>query len=108
MVAAVIVTAVTYCAEMALSASNDIQRVAAEAASPGWELDVVDGKIVATRDSGVDGMPFTVIARKGGRGLKVAKYQPGDDITVEGEDIGEISGNPRDMGRALRTLLEEA
>ena len=35
-------------------------------------------------------------------------HQPGDDISVEGEDIGEISGNPRDMGRALRSLLEEA
>ena len=103
-----IVATVTYSADMAISASTDIQRIATAAASPGWDLDVIDGKIVATRDSGVEGMPFTVIARKGGRGFKVAKYQPGDDISVEGEDIGEISGNPRDMGRALRSLLEEA
>lgn len=103
-----IVTTVTYCDDMAISASSDIQRIAAAAASPGWDLTVVDGAIVAIRDSGVEGMPFTVIARKGGRGFKVAKYQPGDDTSVEGEDIGEISGNPRDMGRALRSLLEDA
>jgi hypothetical protein len=35
----------------------------------------------------------------------VSKYHPGDDVAVEGEVIGEISGNPREMGRQLRTLL---
>jgi hypothetical protein len=37
--------------------------------------------------------------------MRVSKFQPGDDVAAEGEVIGEISGNPREMGRQLRTLL---
>jgi hypothetical protein len=37
----------------------------------------------------------------------VSLYQPGDDTESEGEVINEISGNPREMGRQLRTILEE-
>jgi hypothetical protein len=39
--------------------------------------------------------------------MRVSLYQPGDDTEVEGEVINEISGNPREMGRQLRTILEE-
>ena len=45
-----------------------------------------------------------------GRGLEfeeVREYQPGDDITIEGESIGTLTGNPRDMGRQLRSMLED-
>ena len=52
-------------------------------------------------------MPFVVIARRGGRGMNVSLYQPGDDIDIEGELVGTISGNPRDMGRQLRSMLED-
>jgi hypothetical protein len=37
----------------------------------------------------------------------VSKYQPGDDVEVEGDVIGEVSGNPREMGRQLRDLLAD-
>jgi hypothetical protein len=40
--------------------------------------------------------------------MRVSLYQPGDDTEVEGEVIDEISGNPREMGRQLRTILEGA
>jgi hypothetical protein len=39
--------------------------------------------------------------------MKVSLYRPGDDVDLEGEEIGEISGNPREMGRQLRAILEE-
>jgi len=28
-------------------------------------------------------------------------------VSAEGDVIGEVSGNPREMGRQLRTLLED-
>lgn len=39
--------------------------------------------------------------------MRVSLYQPGDDTEIEGDVIGDISGNPREMGRQLRTFLEE-
>jgi hypothetical protein len=93
---------------MSLSQSSDVQRVIEAARSPEWHV-VADGSsIVCTRDSGVPGLPFTIVARRGGRGMKVSSYQPGDDITIEGVVLGDIMGPPRDMGRQLRGLLEEA
>jgi hypothetical protein len=62
---------------------------------------------MATRDSGQIGMPWVVIARNGSRGMRVSLYRPGDDSEIEGEPIGEITGNPREMGRQLRDLLSE-
>ncbi len=62
---------------------------------------------MATRDSGTIGMPWVISAQRIGRGLRVSLYRPGDDVDVEGDVIGEISGNPREMGRQLRTLLED-
>jgi hypothetical protein len=39
--------------------------------------------------------------------MRVSLYRPGDDVELEGDVIGEISGNPREMGRQLRAILEE-
>jgi hypothetical protein len=39
--------------------------------------------------------------------MRVSLYQPGDDPEVEGEVIDELKGNPREMGRQLRSILEE-
>ena len=46
-------------------------------------------------------------ADRAGKGMRVSLYRPGDDVNVEGEVIGEISGNPREMGRQLRSILEQ-
>jgi hypothetical protein len=78
------------------------------ARSPGWSIGLGrSGQIMATRDSGTIGMPWVISAQRIGRGLRVSLYRPGDDVDVEGDVIGEISGNPREMGRQLRTLLED-
>lgn len=39
--------------------------------------------------------------------MRVSLYQPGDDLDVEGNVIGELKGNPRERGRQLRTLLSD-
>lgn len=62
---------------------------------------------MATRDSGEIGLPWVVTAERGGKGMRVSLYRPGDDVEVEGDAIGEITGNPREMGRQLRTILED-
>jgi hypothetical protein len=62
---------------------------------------------MATFDTSQIGMPWVVIAAKRGKGMKVSLYAPGDDVTVEGEEIGEVAGNPREQGRQLREILEE-
>ncbi|MEI8050260.1 MAG: hypothetical protein WCI12_02350 [Actinomycetes bacterium] len=78
------------------------------ARSPEWGLGLgPGGQIMATRDSGLVGLPWVVLAQRGGRGMKVSLYRPGDDIDVEGDEIGTISGNPREMGRQLRSILED-
>ena len=43
----------------------------------------------------------------GGRGLRVSLFQPGDALDASGEGIGEVTGNPREMGRELRSMLED-
>ena len=48
------------------------------------------------------GEPWVVMAVPGGRGLRVSFFQPGDALDAAGEDLGELSGNPREMGRGLR------
>ncbi|MEI7654523.1 MAG: hypothetical protein WCJ82_04510 [Actinomycetota bacterium] len=74
--------------------------------APDWDVNVnADGRIMATRDSGTIGMPWVVMAAKYSRGLRVSLYRPGEDINVEGDVLGELSGNPREMGRQLRDLL---
>jgi hypothetical protein len=39
--------------------------------------------------------------------MRVSLYQPGDDTTIEGVVLGELTGAARDMGRQLRRLLED-
>ncbi len=76
------------------------------ARTPEWSFGLgAQGQIMATRDSGEIGLPWVVLVTRAGRGMRVSKFQPGDDVAAEGEVIGEISGNPREMGRQLRTLL---
>ncbi|HEV3267454.1 MAG TPA: hypothetical protein VGZ68_03555 [Acidimicrobiales bacterium] len=78
------------------------------ARTPDWSFGLDrQGQIMATKDSGDIGLPWVVLAVKAGRGMRVSKYRPGDDVEVEGEVIGEISGNPREMGRQLRVLLSD-
>jgi hypothetical protein len=62
---------------------------------------------MATKDSGEIGRPWVITAERAGRGMRVSLYQPGDDTDVDGEVIGEIMGNPRELGRQLRSILEE-
>lgn len=62
---------------------------------------------MATKDSGEIGRPWVITAERAGRGMRVSLYQPGDDTDVDGEVIGEIRGNPRELGRQLRSILEE-
>ncbi len=40
--------------------------------------------------------------------MRVSLYRPGDYVESEGDVIAEISGNPREMGRQLRSILEDA
>jgi len=61
---------------------------------------------MATRESDRIGEPWVVMAVPGGRGLRVSYFQPGDALDAEGEPLAEISGNPREMGRELRSMLE--
>jgi len=78
------------------------------ARTPEWSLGLDrHGQIMATKDSGEIGLPWVVLAARAGRGMRVSMFQPGDDVEAEGEQIGEISGNPREMGRQLRTLLSD-
>ena len=85
-----------------------MQRVIDAARSPGWSIGLGRaGEVMATRDSGQIGQPWVITAARAGKGMRVSLYQPGDDTEVEGETIGEISGNPREMGRQLRCILED-
>ncbi len=85
-----------------------MQRVIDAARSPDWSIGLGRaGQIMATRDSGQIGMPWVITAERAGKGMRISLYQPGDDTEVEGEAIGEISGNPREMGRQLRSILED-
>jgi len=90
------------------SSGSELQRVIDAARSPEWSLgEGQKGQIMATRDSGQIGSPWVITAVRSGRGMRVFFYRPGDDVQFEGETIGEISGNPREMGRQLRGYLED-
>jgi len=90
------------------SSGGEVQRVIDAARSPEWSIGQGrPGQIMATRDSGQIGLPWVITAERGGKGMRVSLYRPGDDVNLEGDVIGDISGNPRDMGRQLRTILEE-
>ena len=92
---------------MALSSRDALQRTLDAARSPDWSLGFDhSGVLTATHGSGVDGMPWVVKVRSRGAKMRVWFYAPGDDSDVEGDDIGELNGNPREMGRQLRSILE--
>jgi hypothetical protein len=87
--------------------NSELQRIVDASRSPGWSIgEGQAGQIMATFETPEIGMPWVVLAVKRGKGLKVSLYAPGDDVTVEGEEIGEVSGNPREQGRQLREILE--
>jgi len=87
---------------------GELQRIIDAARSPEWSIgEGRSGQVMATRDSGSIGMPWVITAERAGRGMKVSLYRPGDDVRVEGDVIGELSGNPREMGRQFRSYLED-
>ena len=92
---------------MSLSSRDSAQRLIDAARSPQWSLGLDrTGAVMATRESGNIGMPWVVKAHQRGRGMRVSFYAPGDDSDLEGDVIGELAGNPREMGRQLRVILE--
>ncbi len=92
-----------------MSSPAELDRVARAAETHSWSISVVAGPlaVMATRESGRIGEPWVVMAVPGGKGLRVSFFQPGDALDASGESVGEVSGNPREMGRELRTLLED-
>lgn len=88
---------------------NELARVAQAAGTHSWTVSTIDrpAAVMATRESGRIGEPWVVMAVAGGRGLKVSLYQPGDALDVEGEELDQLSGNPRELGRQLRAILED-
>ncbi len=93
---------------MAFSARDSLQRIVEAPRAPNWAVGVDHaGAVRATHESGVIGLPWVVKARSRGRGMTVSFYAPGDDDDLEGDVIGDVTGNPREMGRQLRRLLED-
>jgi hypothetical protein len=88
---------------------GELARVASAASTHYWDVTVLlaPAAIMATRESGRVGEPWVVKAEPGGRGLKVSFFHPGDALDAQGEDLEELSGNPRELGRQLRTILED-
>jgi hypothetical protein len=91
-----------------MTSPAELTRIARAAETHSWSVSVVatSPAVMATRESGRIGEPWVVMAIPGGRGLRVSYFQPGDALDAEGEPLGELSGNPREMGRELRTILE--
>jgi hypothetical protein len=87
----------------------ELTRIARAAETHSWNISVVSTPlaVMATRESGRIGEPWVVMAVPGGRGLRVSLFQPGDALDATGEQVGEVSGNPREMGRELRSMLED-
>jgi hypothetical protein len=91
-----------------VSSAAELTRIARAAETHSWSVGVTTAPaVMATRESGRIGEPWVVMAVPGGRGLKVSLFHPGDALDVEGEELGEVSGNPREMGRGLRVILED-
>ena len=89
------------------SSGGELQRIIDAARSPEWSIgEGRANQIMATRDSGQIGLPWVITADRAGKGMRVSLYRPGDDVRAEGDVIGEIAGNPREMGRQLRSILE--
>ena len=90
-----------------MTSPAELVRVARAAETHSWSVSVVASGVMATRESGRVGEPWVVMAVPGGRGLRVSFFRPGDALDAAGEDLGELSGNPREMGRGLRAILED-
>jgi hypothetical protein len=91
-----------------MTSAAELGRVARAAETHSWNVEVTSAAtVMATRESGRIGEPWVVLAVPGGRGLKVSFFQPGDALDAEGELVGELTGNPREMGRELRSILED-
>jgi hypothetical protein len=86
---------------------SELDRIAGAASTHSWDLSVIPSAVMATRESGRLGEPWVVMAASGGRGLRVSFFHPGDALDAEGEELAELSGNPRELGRQLRTILED-
>jgi hypothetical protein len=68
---------------------------------------VLPAAVMATRESGRVGEPWVVMAASSGRGMRVSFFHPGDALDAEGEELAALTGNPRELGRQLRTILED-
>jgi hypothetical protein len=90
-----------------MTGKSELDRIAHAADTHGWDLAVISSAVMATRVSGRLGEPWVVMATSGGRRLRVSFFRPGDALDAEGEELAELSGNPREMGRQLRTILED-
>jgi hypothetical protein len=88
---------------------SELSRIAQAAETHSWSLSVIDTPIavMATRESGRVGEPWVVMGVPGGRGLKVSFYRPGDALNAQGEELCDLTGNPREIGRELRSVLED-
>jgi hypothetical protein len=88
---------------------NEMARIAQAAGTHSWDVSVIPSPagLMATRESGRIGEPWVVMAVAGGRGLRVSFYRPGDALDAEGENLGDLAGNPRELGRQLRMMLED-
>jgi hypothetical protein len=91
-----------------MTSPAELARIARAAETHSWSVSVVAAPpaVMATRESGRIGEPWVVMAVPGGRGLRVSYFHPGDALDAEGEPLGELTGNPRELGRELRSLLE--
>jgi hypothetical protein len=88
---------------------GELSRVAGAASTHSWDVTVLaaPAAVMATRESGRVGEPWVVRAEPGGRGMRVSFFHPGDALDSQGEDLDDLSGNPREMGRQLRSILED-
>jgi hypothetical protein len=91
------------------ASKSEMARIAQAADTHSWTVSVIPtpAGLMATRESGRIGEPWVVMAVPSGRGLRVSFYRPGDALDAEGEELGQLSGNPREMGRELRSMLED-
>jgi hypothetical protein len=88
---------------------SELERIAHTADTHSWSLSVIQAPmgLMATKESGRVGEPWVVMAVPGGKGLRISFYRPGDALDVEGEELETLAGNPREIGRQLRTVLED-
>jgi hypothetical protein len=89
------------------TAKSELARIAQAADTHSWDVTAIPSAVMATRESGRLGEPWVVMAASSGRGLRVSFFHPGDALDAEGEALADLSGNPREMGRQLRTILED-